>query len=110
MKESEVKYIHYRPYLEWDDGKERKQPLRLYHSQATIAYTKPVDGKCVFAYARCNSKDNYNKKIGRSIALNRLLRLGVIIDVEPGKHIAAITERVALMINAEVERAVNRAN
>jgi hypothetical protein len=106
MKESEVKYIHRRPYLEVD-GKDGKPVKRVYYSQACIAYTKPAGGKCVFAYARCNSKDNYNKKVGRAIALNRLLRLGTIIDVEPGKHIKTISDHVGMLINADTEAAYN---
>jgi hypothetical protein len=101
MNESnlDIKYIHHRPYIDYFNKGDNNPPVRLYFNQATIAYTKPAGGKCVVAFARCNNKDNYNKHIGRTIASNRLGREGIVVDVEPGKHIETILNVVKGIIN-----------
>lgn len=97
MSASTIKFIHHRPFMDFQS--KDKKLKRMYYNQATIAYTKPENGKCVIAYARCNDKDNYNKKIGRTIASNRLTRNGIVVDVEVGKHIVQITSLVKKFIN-----------
>ena len=41
----------------------------------TVAYMFDIDGNKVETYANCSLKDSYNKKLGRIIALGRMLKL-----------------------------------
>ena len=59
-----IKYKHFRTYDENE---------QVYHKGgATLAYEFKDDETVVFAVARCRYTDNFNRKLGRAIAANRL--------------------------------------
>ena len=41
----------------------------------TVAYIIDTDGNKLETYANCSIKDSYNKKLGRMIAIGRMLKL-----------------------------------
>lgn len=63
-----IKYIHQR----WSDGDHNPGDLSPFGG-LTIAYQQVGDGKYHIAYARCNRRDHYCKRIGRNISSGRLL-------------------------------------
>jgi hypothetical protein len=49
-----------------------RNPLNLNRGGMTVAFTPSADGFIEFAIAKCSDADNFNKKVGRTIASNRL--------------------------------------
>lgn len=39
----------------------------------TVVYVKLADGRTVFGTARCSEKDNFSRRIGRELALDRAI-------------------------------------
>lgn len=58
-------FMHYRSY----DDTQALKPC----GGVTVAIRPRQDGSIVLAMAKCNDKDVFNKKMGRSIASGRLL-------------------------------------
>jgi hypothetical protein len=82
-----VKFIHLRRYTNWfDDGLDRNRSI--YHAKggATIAYDYDIiENLWLAGIAKCSKKDHYNKKIGRNVALGRMISNPIHLEINPMK-------------------------
>lgn len=60
----------------------------LTHGGATLAYAETSPNVIEIAEARCNPRDNFNRRIGRAISAGRLNKQMIVyrIQLEPGTH------------------------
>lgn len=73
MNASNIKFIHHRPFVTKRNPKHLHILDKIYHNQVTIGYMAVKDSPdIIVAFAKCNSKDNYCKKIGRAIVTGRI--------------------------------------
>lgn len=68
-----VQFQHIRrTYKQWSDEDEEVKNVVHNNGGVTIAYVLDGFNSVSFSVAQCSSKDQFNKKIGRNLALHRL--------------------------------------
>lgn len=74
-----IKWRHERPLDSYRDksmyGQISRKWSDIYKGGRTVAYIFDKDGNKIEAYANCSVRDTYNKKLGRKIAVGRLLKI-----------------------------------
>ena len=89
------RYLHIRRTTTYFVGEQKVHEELKLHGGFTVCFVDNLDGTLTYAVAKCHNQDNYNRKLGRESARNRLAAGGKTVKMSINEFRPWVTDELA---------------